>query len=95
MGNIEQPEQLVETLPAGLFEVKNKKLVVDEERFLQTNAADLCQDLHPHIKVKESENEFVFTIESWGQLTVPEILSKALEVLQEDLSEFDAKLKAI
>src|SRR3989344_4773552 len=90
IGNIDQPEKLIESLPPGLFEVKNKKLIVDEDRFLQTNAADLCQDLHPHIKVKESENEFVFTIESWGQLAVPEILSKAMEVLQEDLSEFDA-----
>ena len=46
-----------------------------------------------NVEVKNSEEKFIFYIESWGQLSCKEILLKALEVFDEKLDEFESKLK--
>ena len=43
-------------------------------------------------KVKEI-NELVFNIESWGQIDVKEIFSKAIDVLDKNLQELNKAVK--
>jgi len=43
-------------------------------------------------KIKEV-NELVFNIESWGQIEVKEIFSKAIDVLDKNLQEFNKTIK--
>ncbi len=46
-----------------------------------------------NVQVKNSEEKFIFNIESWGQLTCKEILLKALEIFNDKLDDFESKLK--
>ena len=46
-----------------------------------------------NIEVKNSEEDFVFFAESWGQLKPEEIVKKSLEIFDEKLDEFSEKLK--
>lgn len=41
----------------------------------------------------KSEDGFIFTVESWGQLSCKEIVVHGIEALQEKLEAFDAALK--
>ena len=69
----------------GLLEYGKKLEVVDllkwNEKYEQ-----VCEDLGA--EVKHSEEDFLFSIESWGQLSCEEILTKALEVLDSEVDEF-------
>ena len=46
-----------------------------------------------NIEVKNSNEDFIFYLESWGQLSCKEILLKALELFDEKLDDFESKLK--
>lgn len=46
-----------------------------------------------NIEVKNSNEDFIFFIESWGQLKTEEIFKKALEIFDDKLDEFSEKLK--
>src|SRR3989344_2023713 len=45
------------------------------------------------IQVNNSNEDFIFFIESWGQLSCKEIMLKALEIFNDKLDEFEGKLK--
>ena len=45
------------------------------------------------VEVVNSKEDFVFYLESWGQLRPEEIVKKALEIFDEKLDEFSDKLK--
>ncbi len=54
------------------------------------------QDSYPEdANIKLSETDFIFTIESWGQLTPKEILKTSLDIFEERLDEFSKKLKKV
>ena len=46
-----------------------------------------------NVQVKNSEEKFIFNLESWGQLSCKEILLKALEIFNDKLDDFESKLK--
>ena len=68
---------------------KGGKLSVDEKRLLLSDAPDAYEDLAKGITVTYAENEFVFIIESWGQLSPSEIIEAGLERMQKYCKEFD------
>ena len=45
------------------------------------------------IEVKHDKENFIFFVESWGQLKPEEIVKKSLEIFDEKLDEFSEKLK--
>lgn len=45
------------------------------------------------IKVRNRKDKFIFTIESWGQLTPKQIMITALDIFDKKLNEFKKKLK--
>lgn len=91
----ESRTDLKDICPAGVLDVKGGKLVInkgyefDPKLFEATVAAS-----EGAIKVKESDKDFVFTIESWGQLTCPQIIEAAVDRLKLLDDEFVKLLKA-
>jgi len=81
----------VEHCPKGVLEIKNKKAVVKD--IWACNLCASCQDRCPRsaIKIEGSEEEFIFTLESWGQLTPSQILVKAADILNSQLKEVKIK----
>ncbi len=47
------------------------------------------------IEVKSSDKDFIFTLESWGQLGCREILSRAMDEMDSKLDDFEKQLKKL
>ena len=86
---VKNPEEVVKSCPTNVFELKGKQPVV-----VNLEACILCMgcvdaaDPKGSVTVESSEKDFIFTIESWEKLSPEEILSKALDILDEKLDEF-------
>lgn len=87
---IKDSQELAKLYPL-LFDYKQGKLFLKKENLYLTNAADALGDI-PGIKVEEGE-DYIFTLESWGQLSHKEILNQAADIFLEKLEEFNEKLK--
>lgn len=90
----ESRTDLKEICPPGVLDVKGGKLVINKEYnfdpklFEATVAAS-----EGAITVKESDKDFIFTINSWGQLTCPEIVEAAVSALKASNDEFIKLIK--
>jgi len=91
--NVKNPDAVVKSCPLNIFELKGSKLSVNNKNLFKCHLCQNCVDTDPSIKLTESENDFIFYIESWGQLSCKEMLVTAADILQEKLDEFSAKLK--
>ncbi len=54
---------------------------------------DICESLG--IEVESSKEDFIFTIESWGQLSPREIFTKAIDMFDSKLDDFEKIIKKI
>ena len=78
--------------PVNVFEFTKGKLTVVNP--LNCHLCNACVDACPNgIKVKESETDFIFTIESWGQLDPKDMVKEALDRLGKKSDEFVKLLK--
>ncbi len=93
MGNVKDPHKVAESCPPGVFEVKNGKLTVNEEKLLTTDLAGLAEEISGKEVTLENSDDFVMFIESFGQLDCKEILEQAAKSLDEDLEQFENLLK--
>ena len=95
IGSVKEPQKVVDACPPGVFEIKNGKLVANEEKLLTTDLAGLAEEAsNGEVKIEKSD-DFVMFIESFGQLDCKEILEQATKSLDEDLEEFEKLLKEI
>ena len=70
---------------------KIKKELINTSELI--NACDgICEDI---VKVEYNERNFLFTIESWGQLGAKEIAKTAAEILEAKSEDFVEKAKAL
>ncbi len=74
----------------GLVKEKGDKLEVSDLTKWNEGYEQVCNE--NGVSIVNSETDFVFTIESWGKLKSEEIISKALDVLDEKLDEFAAQV---
>ena len=92
-GDVKNPEGIIEVDHNNIFELKDKKLTVNKDRILDCDLSVDFSQIDKNVKVHGSTTEFVFTIESFGQLTPKEMMVKAIEVLDEQLDKFIEELK--
>ncbi len=86
VGKVKDLEKYKEMYPPQIF---NKKGEIDEKLILDNDLVDAVANVNNDvIKVEYDETEFIFKVESWGQLAPKEIVSEALSV-------FNAKLDAL
>jgi DNA-directed RNA polymerase subunit D len=79
-------EELKNIIAVGGDKIEIKDILKWNEKYeevLETNDVD----------VTYSKENFIFFVESWGQLKPEEIVKKALEIFDEKLNEFSEKLK--
>lgn len=74
---------------------KKNKLVVDEKKLLLASTPDAYEDISPSIKVEYSDDEFIFIIESWGQLSPKEIVDEGFNRMQLYIKELEKLVKAL
>ncbi|MEM2121167.1 MAG: DNA-directed RNA polymerase subunit D [Candidatus Woesearchaeota archaeon] len=92
---IKNPKVCVEKCPKGIFKIQNGKLVVDEDKILECTLCKACEEECENnaIKVEPKEDEFIFHLESWGQLPTKKIVEQAIEEINKKFEEFIECLK--
>lgn len=91
---IKHPENLAcaQVCPNGTLVEKAGKVQVTDER--SCILCQACVDIDGGKSVSvETENSFLFTIESWGQLAPEEITKSALDTYTKQLKDFDLLVK--
>ena len=83
-------ENGVKVCPKNVFEFKNDKLSV--KNLENCDLCDACSKVCD-IEIKGKEDEFIFYVESFGQLDCKEILVKGVEMFEKKLDEFEKALK--
>lgn len=94
VGDVKNPELITAACPRKVYEIKSGKLkVTDEKKCVLCKA---CVDASENkIEVKGSDEEFLFSIETWGQLTPKEMLLAAIDLMDLKLNEFNKLIKKI
>ena len=69
--------------PPQIFDKKGKidKALINEQKLIDA-CEGICDDV---IKVEHNENNFIFTVESFGQLSTKEMVLKAVDVFNDAL----------
>lgn len=88
-------EEIVEQCPKNVFVVKNDKLEIVKDKVIDCTLCDACVELsNGKIKV-EPNDDFLMTIESWGQLEPKEIVKEAISTYDNMLDEFTELLSKV
>lgn len=91
--DVKEHNLIVESCPKSVFELKNKKAVVNPKRLNECHLCGACVDVDAGVKLNEKSDEFIFTIESWGQLTPKEMLDEAMNIFKNKLDVFIKAIK--
>ena len=86
-------EELTNFLGKNVFEIKDDKLVVNKDNLFDCTLCEACTDLDPNIKLNYNDKEFIYYIESWGQLSCKNIVNEAINIFDERLDELSESLK--
>ena len=93
IGNVKNPEEVVDKAHGNVFEIKNGKLEVVKENLFKFDLAGVAEEISDgQIRVRY-EDDYIFTLESWGQLSCREILTAALDIFDQQLDEMAEKVK--
>jgi DNA-directed RNA polymerase subunit D len=85
-------EEVAKKFPKGVFEVKANKLVVADEN--KTLELEDFENAYPDIEITTTE-DYIFYMETWGQLTPKEVFTQSLVVFDELLEEFQETMKTL
>jgi len=92
-GEVKNPEAVIEVDHNNIFEIKDRKLLVNKDRVLECDLSSDFSEIDKNVKVTASETDFVFYIESFGQLSCKEIMNTAVDIFDGMLDEFVEELK--
>ena len=91
LGSVKDADSLVKNCPDGVFTLKAGKLVLNEEKMIESHLLDYYAELDEGIKLEYTDN-IIFSLESWGQLSPKEILKESANILIEKVSEMESLL---
>ena len=84
----------IEACPVKVLELKNNKAVVIKDNHLKCHLCEACQDICPEKAITITpSNDFVFYLESWGQLEPKKIIIEAAKIAQEMFDDFTEVIK--
>ena len=93
IGEVKYPEAIIEVDHNNIFEIKDRKLVVNKDKVLDCDLSLDFSEIDKNVKVTASDTDFVFYVESFGQLNCKEIVTKAINIFDEMFEEFVEELK--
>jgi len=91
---IDDKEKCVERVPRGVLELKNGNLQIAKDKILDAELCDVAADLYPNAITITPTNDYIFTVESWGQLEPKKIVQEASRILDEKCEEFIGLVKS-
>src|SRR3989338_1362064 len=95
--SFDEAEDAAKKCPVNVFEFKNNKITVDNDNLLKCTLCNACTDAckHGEIQVEPEKDTFIFTIESWGQLSCKEMVKESVKVFDKAIEELNEKIKEI
>lgn len=76
----------------GVLECDGKKLSLAD--YSKADFAVSLLENNPDVaEVEMSDNDFIVTIETWGQLSLKELMSRTIEVFDAELDELESEIK--
>jgi len=92
----EGAQAAAEACPKKILRYEKDSLSVDKDKVEECTLCLACSEAAPKaVRVSPRENEFIFTIESWGQLSCREIIREASKVFDSKLDEFISKVEEL
>jgi len=90
-------QECANVCPRKAISIKDKKISIDP---LKCDICEACVEFSRdkekcNIKIEPSEEDFIFYIESFGQLKPEEIFLDAIKALDDNLKELDKKIKKL
>ncbi len=89
--------ECIKICPQEVFDKKGDKLTINEKNLLNCHLCGACEDLSGgEVSVERNVTDFVFYVESWGQLSAEDIIinaSKRLDLKFDDFIEEFKKTK--
>ena len=87
INNVKDMEKFKHLFPPQIFAKDGK---ISEDLILKNNLVDAVAHVNEDIiKVQYDDTEFIFTLESWGQLAPKEIITTAFDILDQKLDELE------
>ncbi|MBU0627805.1 MAG: DNA-directed RNA polymerase subunit D [Nanoarchaeota archaeon] len=84
----------IEQCPTKTLEIKDNKVVVSKDHLMDCHLCNACIESCPKDAITVAgTDDFIFTLESWGQLDCKAILIEASKILNAKLDDFSEKLK--
>lgn len=88
---VKNAEEVIKECPDEVFELSGKTLKVKNlENCTLCGACEAASE--GTVKCTGSEEDFIFSIESWGQMSPKALFDRALEVLESKVDDFGAAL---
>ena len=92
-GEVKNPEAIIEVDHNNIFEIKDRKLVINKDKILDCDLSLDFSEIDKNVNVTASDTDFVFYMESFGQLSCREIINQTIDIFDEQLDEFVEELK--
>lgn len=86
-------EKAAKACPVNVYDFKDGKLSVNNKNLVKCHLCRACVEACDGIKVIGSKTDFIFSIESWGQLDPRDIVKEATDRLMKKCDEFTKALK--
>lgn len=95
-GKVSNAEEVVKSCPRQVLENSgNEVKVKDIANCNLCGACEAAADPEDSVIVEPSKTDFVFVVESWGQMTAEEILKNAIEAVEGKLDGFNSQLSKL
>ena len=90
----DQQKSTIVNACAGIVDLTNNKMKVDKKKLYTSYRFDACLGALENVgcKVEDTDN-YIFTVESWGQLDCKEILSTAMAIFTDKLDDLENQIK--
>ncbi len=91
VGKVKDPKFIADSSSDGVFSLKGGSLSVNADKVNQSHLLNYYAELDEGINVTYTDNK-IFTVESWGQVSCKDMLTKSAEILFEKAEEMESKL---
>lgn len=92
--SVKDPKTVADSCPVDVFQVKNSKLQVNKDNLLKCHLCANCVETDPKaVKLNETDDEFVFYIESFGQLAPKKMVEEAIKIINSKVDFISKSIK--
>jgi len=91
VGKVENAEKIAKACVDGVFSLKGSKLEVNQDKVNDSQLLEFYADLDKGIEIDYTDN-IIFTLESWGQLGLKQILDESANILISKCEELEKAL---